>query len=91
MYVISKVSWHFTVADLSKTWVAENLDNLISKYIRQWLDLPIIATLSSIILSKNQFGLNLILHSVKIAQCQTVCRNSLSSSPNDEMKEQALK
>ena len=85
-YVLSKVSWHFTVADLSKTWVTENLDNFVSKYIRQWLDLPISATLSSIILSKNQFGLSLILPSVKFAQCQIVFRNSLRSSPNDEIK-----
>ena len=53
-FALSKVSWHFTVADLSKTWVTENLDNLVSKYIRQWLDLPISATLSSRILSKSQ-------------------------------------
>ena len=85
-FVLSKVSWHFTVADLSKTWVTENLDNLVSKYIRQWLDLPVSATLSSIILSKNQFGLNMILPSMKFSQCQTVFRNSLRSSPNDEIK-----
>ena len=86
-FVLSKVSWHFTVADLSKTWVTENLDNLVSKYIRQWLDLPVSATLSSIILSKNQFGLNMILPSMKFSQCQTVFRNSLRSSPNDEIKQ----
>ena len=54
-YVLSKVSWHFTVADLSRTWVIENIDNLVSKYIRLWLDLPISATLTSIVLSENQF------------------------------------
>ena len=64
-FVLSKVSWHFTVADLSKTWVTENLDNLVSKSIRQWLDLPISATLSSIILSKSQYGLNMILPPMK--------------------------
>ena len=58
-FVLSKISWNLTVADLSKKWVVENLDSLVSKYIRQWLDLPISATLSSIILSKNQFGLSL--------------------------------
>ena len=68
-FALSKVSWHFTVAYLSKTWVTENLDNLVSKYIRQWLDLPISATLSSIILSKSQYGLNMILPSVKFSQC----------------------
>ena len=64
-YLLSKVSWDFTVTNISKTWVIQNLDNLVSRYIREWLDLPIFATLSSIILSKNQFGLNLQLPSTK--------------------------
>ena len=34
-FVLSKVSWHFTIANLGKTWVAENLDNLVSSYVRQ--------------------------------------------------------
>ena len=83
-YVLSKVSWHFTVADLSKTWVIENLDNLVSKYIRQWLDLS--ATLTSIVLSKNQFGLDLQLPSVKFTQCQTFSRNALRTSPNTNIQ-----
>ena len=81
-YVLSKVSWHFTVADLSKAWVIENLDNLVSKYIRQWLDLPISATLTSIVLSKNRFDLDLQLPSVEFTQCQTFSRNALRTSPN---------
>ena len=51
-FVLSKVSWHFTIANLGKTWVAENLDNLVSSYVHQWLDLPISATLSSLVLPK---------------------------------------
>ena len=85
-FLLSKISWNLTVADLSKTWVVENLDNLVSKYIRQWLDLPISATLSSIILSKNQFGLSLTLPSTKFLQCQTFLRNALKSSPNDNIR-----
>ena len=27
-FILSKLSWHLTIADLSKTWVAENLDNV---------------------------------------------------------------
>ena len=26
---------------MGKTWISENLDNIVSKYIRQWLELPI--------------------------------------------------
>ena len=32
-FVLSKIiSWHFTIADLSKTWVIENLDNKVADY-----------------------------------------------------------
>ena len=34
-YVLSKISWHFTVALLSKTWVTEPIDSVIGKYIRK--------------------------------------------------------
>ena len=34
-FVFSKLSWHFTFANLGKTWVAENKDSLVSKYIPQ--------------------------------------------------------
>jgi len=43
---------HLTVADLSKTWISEHLVNAVTKYIRQWLELPISATLSAIILTQ---------------------------------------
>ena len=71
-FVLSKISWHFTIADLGKTWVSENIDNLVSKYIRQWLELPICATLSTLVLSKSKYGISLILPSTKFAQCQVV-------------------
>ena len=34
-FVLSKISWHFTIADLCKTWVVENIDNLVAGYFRQ--------------------------------------------------------
>ena len=33
-YVLSKLSWHLTAADLSKTWVIENLDNVVLRFVR---------------------------------------------------------
>ena len=36
-YVLSKLSWHFTVTGLSKTWVIENIDSNVNSYIRKWL------------------------------------------------------
>ena len=81
-FVLSKLSWHLTFADLSKTWVVQNLDNIVTKYVRQCLDLPISATLSTIVLQKSKYGINLILPSTKFTQCQTVIRNALKTSPN---------
>ena len=82
-YVLSKLSWHFTVTDLGKTWISETLDNIVSKYIRQWLEFPISATLSSIVLSSTKFGLAFQLPSVKFQQCQTVLRSALKSSKDE--------
>ena len=84
-FVLSKVSWHFTIANLGKTWVVENLDNLVSSYVRRWLDLPISATLSTLALPKAKYGINFVLPSTKFSQCQTVIRNALKSSPNSEI------
>ena len=86
-YVLSKISWNLTIADLSKTWVVENLDSVVCRYVRQWLELPVSSTLSGLILSKTKYGINLILPSVKFIQCQTVIRNALKSSPNHEIKQ----
>ena len=84
-YLLSKISWHFTVSDITKTWVNENLDNIACKYIRKWLELPISATISNVLLPCNKFGLNIILPSTKFLQCLTVSRQALKSSPNQEI------
>ena len=82
-YVLSKLSWHLTVSNLSKTWVIQNLDNVVVRFVRKWLDIPISATLSGISLPRNQFGLNLLVPSVKFLQCRTVLHTILKSSSND--------
>ncbi|CAB4026095.1 Hypothetical predicted protein [Paramuricea clavata] len=86
-YVLSKISWHLTVAPLSKTWVTETINSVINQYIRKWLEIPISGTLSNIYLTHNKFGLNILPASVKFIQCQTVLRNALKTSPNDSIKE----
>ena len=53
-YVLSKLSWHFTVATLSKTWVTENIDPIVNQYIRKWLEVPISGTLSTIFQTNNK-------------------------------------
>ena len=60
-YVLSKLSWHSTVADLSKTWICKNLGSLVFRYIRKWLELPECGTLSNLFFPCNKFGLTLNL------------------------------
>ena len=33
-YILSKISWNLTVANLTKTWVIESIDSVINQYIR---------------------------------------------------------
>ncbi len=82
-YLLSKFSWHFTVATLSKTWVSENMDSVVNKFVRKWLEIPVSGTLSNVFLTSNKFGLNIYPPSVKFTQCQTVSRKALKTSPND--------
>jgi hypothetical protein len=84
-YLLSKISWDFTVSDISKTWICETLDGIASKYIRKWLELPVSATLSNVLLPQSKFGLNIILPSTKFIQCQTVSRSALKYSPNQDI------
>ena len=39
-FVLSKLSWHPTVVDLSKTWVVQNLDNIVTKHRRRLVVSP---------------------------------------------------
>ena len=84
-FLLSKISWNLTVADISKTWIVENHDSIVSKYIRQWLELPISATLSSLIINKSKYGMSLVLPSTKFVQCQTTIRDALKSSPKHDI------
>ena len=79
-YIVSKLSWHLTAADLGKTWIPENLDNIVTKYVRRWLDLPIYATISSTIPSHNKFGQGFQLPSITFQQCQLTLHSCVKSS-----------
>ena len=81
-FVLSKLSWHFTISNISQTWVKENIDSVVNSYVRRWLEIPISGTLSTVFMSRNRFGLHIIPPSVKFLQCQTTLRNALKTSPN---------
>ena len=84
-HLLLKISWHFTVADLSKTWVSENLNNIVASDVRKWLEIPVCGTLGTVF-TKAKFGLSLYPPSFKFSQCQTVARNALKCSSNEDIK-----
>ena len=40
-YMYSKLRWKLSIYNLGETWVVQNLDNVISKYVRKWCQLPV--------------------------------------------------
>ena len=84
-HLLSEISWHFILADLTKTLVSENFDNTAASCIRRWLEIPISRALSNSFLTKTRVdGLNIYPPSTKFAQCQNLARNVLNSSPNKD-------
>ena len=79
-YILSKLSWHLTVAELNITWVKQNLDNVVNSYIRSWLEIPVSGTLDIVTLSYNKYGLNIHKLSTKFTQCQVTFRLCLRNS-----------
>ena len=68
-YALPKLSWDFTISNIPQTWIKENIDSLVNSYIRRWLEIPVSGTLSTIFMTRNKFGLNIIPPSVKFLQC----------------------
>ena len=86
-YFMSKISWHLTIADIEQTWVVNQLDSLAHTYLRRWLEIPASGTLSIIMLSKSQFGLDIHDISTKLKQCQVVVRQCLNNSENQDINQ----
>ena len=82
-YLLSKISWHLTIADLTETWVKEVIDIKCHNAFRRWLEIQANGTVD-IMLSKSKFGLNIVDISMKFTQCQTIIRKKLSNAENED-------
>ena len=85
-YILSKISWDLTVANLRLTWVKQTLDSILHKYVRDWLEIPISGTLNIISLSREKFGLGFVNVSSRFIQCQSTIRNCLKNSGNSDIR-----
>ena len=47
-YLYSKYRWLFSIYDITETWIVENMDNVIGKYIRNRFSCPFAQTLNTL-------------------------------------------
>ena len=72
-FVISKIVWHFAIAAIGKTWVTENIDNLLPQYIDD-VSIQVIIVHPRIQTSKTDSGKTDCLYApAYIRARQTVC------------------
>ena len=84
-YVLSKLSWNLTIADIGITWVNQFLDIVFNQCVRSWLEIPIAGTVDIIQLSKRKFGIYYVMVSTRFTQYQTVIRNNPRKSSNNDV------
>ena len=85
--VYSKLRWRFSIYNLSKTWVIQNLDSQIKEYIKRWLLLPPGANTRHFYLPAKYLGLKFSFPSDIYEESQLTTRKILCSSENKEIKE----
>ena len=69
------------------TWMKSNIDDIVSPYIRLWLEIRVNGTLNIATQSKRKFGQGVTLPSIRHAQCQVIFRNKLRKSSNHNICE----
>ena len=85
-YVYSKLRWRYSIYDLTETWIAQNIDNIIYKYIRKWLQLPIAANVTHLSLPLNRLGISFKPSKELYKQCKITVRKILKLSVNAEIR-----
>ena len=82
-YVYSKLRWCLTVNELDSTWIKTNLDSLVLRFVRKWLQLHSGANTDHLRLPPKKFGLGLLLPSDIVTSCKLTVRHILKSSRNN--------
>ena len=85
-YVFSKFRWQFSIYELSETWIHQNIDNIISKYVRKWCQLPACANVEHLSLTLQKLGLDFKFAASLYQQCKLTIRRILSQSQNNEIR-----
>ena len=83
-YVYSKLRWRFSIYNLTSTWVKQNLENLVAKSIRKWLQIPISGNITHLSFPVGKLGLNFRCATDLYHECQLSVRRILKTSSNTE-------
>ena len=83
----SKLRWRLTTYDISHTWVKQNLDSIVTEYLKRWLNLHQGANTRHLFLPTSKFGIRLSLPTDVLKACQLVKRSILKTSTNEEMRD----
>ena len=85
-YVYSKYRWVFSIYDLTETWVVENIDTIIGKYLRKWFQLPACANIKNLSFPTSKLGVNFPFAKTVYQKCKLSIRRILSQSKNIEIR-----
>ena len=85
-YIQAQMLFELKIYDLTPTWVEQTLDSLCSKFIREWLELPISACLNEVlILPKNQGGFGMNSFKMLADKMHLIKRHALINSHDDDL------
>ena len=85
-YVYSKYRWLFAIYELTETWVVENIDNVIGKYVRKWFQLPVSANIQHLTFPTRRLGINFQFAKTIYQKCKLSLRRILKQSKNLEIR-----
>ena len=52
------IRWRFSIYDISETWMKQNIDPVISKPFRKWLQIPVSGNITHLKLPKSYLGID---------------------------------
>ena len=85
-YVYSKLRWRFSIYPLTVTWIQQNLDSVVSRYLRKWLHIPISGNISHLQFPKSKLGVDFCSMADIYQQCQMSVRRVLRGSTNADIQ-----
>ena len=84
--IYSKYRWLFSIYDLTETWIEQNIDNVIGKYVRKWFQLPIAANIDHLSFPTRRLGVNFLFAKSVYTKCKLSVRKILKFSTNVEIR-----